>query len=88
MMATAAHYRKLAEECFEWAHEARDVSVRQHYAKLCQIWLECAAAADLRAGVIRPSAPQKVQKVRAFGVVDDLQTAAKAASAYRPPGKR
>ena len=63
MMATAAHYRKLAEECFEWAHEARDVSVRQHYAKLCQIWLECAADADLRAGVIRPSAPQKVQKV-------------------------
>jgi hypothetical protein len=63
MMATAAYYRKLAEECFEWAHEARDVSVRQHYAKLCEIWLECAAAADLRAGVIRPSAPQKVQKV-------------------------
>ena len=63
MMATAAHYRKLAEECFEWAHKARDVSVRQHYAKLCEIWLECAAAADLRDGVIRPSAPQKVQKV-------------------------
>jgi hypothetical protein len=37
--------------------------VRQHYAKLCEIWLECAAAADLRAGVIRRSAPQKVQKV-------------------------
>ena len=23
-MATAAEYRKLAEECFEWAREARD----------------------------------------------------------------
>ena len=51
-MATAAHYRKLAEECFEWAHEARDVSVRQHYAKLCQIWLECAARAELRSAAI------------------------------------
>jgi hypothetical protein len=47
-MATASHYRKLAEECFEWAHDARDVTVRQHYAKLCQIWLECAAQAELQ----------------------------------------
>ncbi len=53
-MATAAHYRKLAEECFQWAHEARDMSVRQHYAKLCQIWLECAARAELRSGALTP----------------------------------
>ncbi len=53
-MATAAHYRKLAEECFQWAHEARDVSVRQHYAKLCEIWLGCAARAELRAASTRP----------------------------------
>jgi len=51
-MATAAHYRKLAEECFEWARQARDVSVRQHYAKLCGIWLESAARAELRSAVI------------------------------------
>jgi len=57
-MATAAHYRKLAEECFEWAHEARDVSVRQHYAKLCQIWLESAAGAELRSRAITPSEPK------------------------------
>ena len=61
-MATAAHYRKLAEECFEWAHEARDVTVRQHYAKLCEIWLECAARAKLRSGAIDPPEPT-IQKV-------------------------
>ncbi len=61
-MATAAHYRKLAEECFEWAHEARDASVRQHYAKLSQIWLECATRAELRSGAITPPEPT-VKKV-------------------------
>jgi hypothetical protein len=45
-MATAAEYRIMAEECFEWAREARDESVREHYAKLGQIWLECAARAE------------------------------------------
>jgi hypothetical protein len=62
MMATAAHYRKLAEECFGWAHEAHDVGVRQHYAKLCEIWLECAARAQLRSGAIDPPEPT-IQKV-------------------------
>jgi len=62
-MATAAHYRELAQECFEWAHEARDVSVRQHYAKLCEIWLECAEQAELRSRVITPSEPKTAQKV-------------------------
>ena len=47
-MATAADYRKLAEECFEWVREARDESVRKHYVKLGQIWLECAARVQLR----------------------------------------
>jgi hypothetical protein len=56
-MATAAHYRELAEECFKWAHEARDVGVRQHYAKLCQIWLECAARAERRLGALAPPEP-------------------------------
>ena len=50
-MATAAEYRKLAEECFEWAREARDESVRRHYAKLGQI-LESAARAALRSRAI------------------------------------
>jgi hypothetical protein len=62
-MTTAADYRKLAEECFEWAREARDVSVREHYVKLGQIWLECAARAQLRSGAITASEPKTAQKV-------------------------
>jgi hypothetical protein len=61
-MATAAHYRELAEECFQWAHEARDVAVRQHYAKLCEIWLEYAAQAALRSGATTRPEPI-IQKV-------------------------
>ncbi len=61
-MATAAHYRELAEECFQWANEARDVTVRQHYAKLCQIWLDCAVQAELRSRAITPPEPI-IQKV-------------------------
>src|SRR5262249_5821140 len=57
VMATAADYRKLAEECFEWAREARDAGVREHYAKLGQIWLESAARTELRSGVIARPQP-------------------------------
>jgi hypothetical protein len=60
-MATAADYRKLAEECFEWAREASDESVREHYARLGRVWLECAARAELRSGPITPS--KTAQKV-------------------------
>jgi len=59
-MARATDYRKLAQECFEWAREARDVSVREHYAKLGQIWLECAARAELRSAVLTPATAQNV----------------------------
>ena len=63
-MATAADYRKMAEECFEWARVARDASVREHYVKLGQIWLECAARAriKLRSGPISLPDPS-TQKV-------------------------
>src|SRR6516164_5190946 len=49
-MATAADYRKWAEECFEWARQASDESVREQYASLGRVWLEQAARAE------RPSA--------------------------------
>jgi hypothetical protein len=62
-MATAADYRKWAEECFEWAHQARDTRVREQYASLGQVWLECAARAELRPGVITPSEPTTAVKV-------------------------
>jgi hypothetical protein len=53
-MATAADYRKWAEECFAWAREASDESVREQYASLGRVWLECAARAEVRSGVITP----------------------------------
>ena len=45
-MATAAEYRKWAEECFEWARQASDDSVREQYASLGRVWLEQAARAE------------------------------------------
>jgi len=62
-MTTAADYRILAEECFEWARTAHDERVREQYANLCQIWLECATRAELRSGVITPPEPTTAQKV-------------------------
>ncbi len=62
-MATATNYCKLAEECFEWARKAHDKSVREHYAKLGQVWLDCAAQAQSRSGMITPPEPATAQKV-------------------------
>jgi len=45
-MATAVDYLKWAEECFEWARQASDESVREQYASLGRVWLQCAARAD------------------------------------------
>jgi hypothetical protein len=62
-MATAADYRKLAEECFEWARKSADESVREHYANLGRFWLECVARFELRSGAITPSEPKAAQEV-------------------------
>jgi hypothetical protein len=62
-MATAADYRKWAGECLDWAREARDDSVREQYASLAQVWLECAARAELRSGAITAPEPTPGQKV-------------------------
>ena len=62
-MATAADYRKWAEECFEWAREASDKSVREQYASLGRVWLECAARAERRSGTITASEPKAAQEV-------------------------
>jgi hypothetical protein len=63
-MATAADYRKWAEECFEWARAASDDSVREQYASLGQVWLEQAARAELlsstKTGQPEPETPPKV----------------------------
>jgi hypothetical protein len=62
-MATAADYRIWAEECFVWARTAQDERVREQYANLGQIWLECAVRAELRSGVITPLEPTTAQNV-------------------------
>jgi len=62
-VATTADYRKLAEECFEWAREASDESVREHYASLGRFWLECVVRSELRSGAIAPSEIKAAQEV-------------------------
>jgi hypothetical protein len=63
-MATAADYRKWAEECFQWARAATDDSVREQYASLGQVWLERAARAELQSGMkIAQPEPKTTQKV-------------------------
>ena len=61
-MATAADYRKWAEECFEWARQASDEAVREQYAKMGQHWLEHAARAE-RPGAITSPEPKTGKKV-------------------------
>ena len=62
-MATAADYRKWAQECFEWARAASDESVREQYASLGRVWLDCAARAELRSGQTTAPEPKPGQKV-------------------------
>ena len=57
-MATVADYRKWAEECFEWARQASDESVREQYASLGRVWLDYAARAELRSRAITSSDPK------------------------------
>ena len=45
-MKTAAEYRAMAEECFEWAREVRTREVRASYLRLAQIWLDIASKLD------------------------------------------
>lgn len=62
-MAMAADYRKLAEECFAWARQSADESLRKHYRNMGQFWLECVARSELRSGAIAPSEPKAAQEV-------------------------
>jgi hypothetical protein len=55
---TAAEFRLWAEECFKWAGEASDKSVRESYSKMGELWLENAARAEGVSGVITPQEPK------------------------------
>ena len=45
-MHTAAKYREMAEECFQWAASALDDEVRANYLGIAQLWLQAAARLD------------------------------------------
>ena len=45
-MKTAAEYRALAKECFQWARETHDRAVLAGYLGLAQVWLDAAAKLD------------------------------------------
>ncbi len=45
-MHTAAQYRKMAEECLEWAATALNDEVRANYLGIAQIWLQAASRLD------------------------------------------
>ena len=45
-MKTAAEYRAMAEECFQWACEAKEKEVRVPLRQLAQIWLDKASKLD------------------------------------------
>jgi hypothetical protein len=46
IMHTAAEYRVMAEECFQWAETALNDEVRANYLGSAQIWLQAAARLD------------------------------------------
>ena len=62
-MGTTTDYRKWAEECFEWARQASDESVRDQYAKMGQHWLEQAARTELLTDLITPPEVKTAKKV-------------------------
>jgi hypothetical protein len=45
-MKTAAEYRAMAEECFQWAREAKAKEVRVSLLQLAQVWLDAASKLD------------------------------------------
>ena len=45
-MHTAAQYREMAEECFQWAATALNDEVRANYLGIAQIWLQAASRLD------------------------------------------
>jgi hypothetical protein len=45
-MKTAVEYRAMAEECFQWAREAKANEVRVSLRQLAQVWLDAASKLD------------------------------------------
>jgi hypothetical protein len=66
-MKTAAEYRAMADECFEWAREARTAEVRASYLRLAQVWLDAASKLDGLPPTPSPPASDEGTKNDAFG---------------------
>lgn len=43
-MTTAAEYRLMADECFEWARAAQTKNARFAYLEIAKIWVKAAAS--------------------------------------------
>jgi hypothetical protein len=60
---TPSDCRTMADQCFQWVHDAKTVDERRAYLKLAHVWLETAIAEEA-APPDMPSAP-RLQIVRA-----------------------
>ena len=61
-MKTAAEYRAMADECFQWAQEAQTDEVSASYTQLGRIWLDTASKLDGHSPKGSPSAPDEATK--------------------------
>jgi len=63
-MKTAAEYRAMTEECFQWASEAKAKEARAPLLELAQIWLDAASRLDGRPATrtARPDEPTKTER--------------------------
>jgi hypothetical protein len=64
-MKTAAEYRAMANECFEWARDAQTDEVRASYLQLAQVWLDAASKLDGLPPTRAPPAPDEATKTTA-----------------------
>jgi hypothetical protein len=66
-MKTAAEYRAMADECFQWAREARADEVRVSLLQLAQVWLDAATKLDGLSQTGTKSAPDQPSKTARSG---------------------
>ena len=66
-MKTAAEYRAMADECFEWARDAKTDEVRASYLQLAQVWLDAASKLDGLPPTRIPPALDEATKTRRLG---------------------
>jgi hypothetical protein len=60
--------RAMADQCFQWVHEAQTINERRAYLKLAHVWLE-AASVEGDASPALPPAP-RLQLIRAQHLTD------------------